>query len=154
MSRYKYKDMTGKPHNCEDCIHNDKPWYELPCDACCTAHSGYEGRHMSRYIDADKLKEAWYTKHNITEEDCGACFVGYSELPRLIDNQPTADVRENVRGEWREENPREKSMMWRCSVCGRIAYYPTIGERKNYKKHCGYNYCPNCGADMRGGDAK
>ena len=61
-----------------------------------------------------------------------------------------ADVRENVKGEWIEDNSREKSMMWRCSVCGRIAYYPTIGERKNYKKHCGYNFCPNCGADMRG----
>ena len=52
---------------------------------------------MNRYIDADKLKEAWYTKHNITEEDCGACFVGYSEVPRLIDNAPTADVVEVVR---------------------------------------------------------
>ena len=52
---------------------------------------------MNRYIDADKLKEAWYTKHNITEEDCGACFVGYSEVPRFIDNAPTADVVEVVR---------------------------------------------------------
>ena len=67
-----------------------------------------------------------------------------------INNIQTADVRENIRGEWIEDNSREKSMMWRCSVCGRIAYYPTIGKRKSYKKHCGYNYCPNCGADMRG----
>lgn len=91
---------------------------------------------MSRYIDADNLQ-----RHGNR---------GGIVYWRDIDAQPTADVRENVRGEWREENPREKSMMWRCSVCGRIAYYPTIGERKNYKKHCGYNYCPNCGADMRG----
>lgn len=90
---------------------------------------------MNRYIDADKLQEVFKELHG-----------GKRSL--LIDTEPTADVRENVRGEWREENPREKSMMWRCSVCGRIAYYPTIGERKNYKKHCGYNFCPNCGAKM------
>lgn len=27
---------------CEDCKHNDKKWYELPCDYCCPAHSGFE----------------------------------------------------------------------------------------------------------------
>lgn len=92
---------------------------------------------MSRYIDADKLQEEYKKLHD-------------GKLSLLIDTEPTADVRENVKGEWIEDNPREKSMMWRCSVCGRIAYYPTIGERKSYKKHCGYDYCPNCGADMRG----
>lgn len=40
MSRY--KDRSGESVKCEDCIHNDKQWYELPCDACCPAHSGYE----------------------------------------------------------------------------------------------------------------
>ena len=105
---------------------------------------------MSRYIDADKLinelepviKSAAFKNRNI-RSNVNKCW-------EIVNNQPTADVRENVKGEWIEDNPRKKSMMWRCSVCGRIAYYPTIGERKSYKKHCGYNYCPNCGADMRG----
>ena len=92
---------------------------------------------MSRYIDADKLIEL---ANNTKDKTIDA-----NDIARF----PIADVRENVRGEWIEDNPREKSMMWRCSVCGRIAYYPTIGERKSYKKHCGYNFCPNCGADMR-----
>lgn len=77
-------------------------------------------------------------------------LAGWKISPIVLDPVPSADVRENVKGEWIEDNPREKSMMWRCSVCGRIAYYPTIGKRKGFKKHCGYNYCPNCGADMRG----
>ena len=38
----RYKDMSDTPHRCEDCIHNDKEWYESPCDACCPAHCGYE----------------------------------------------------------------------------------------------------------------
>lgn len=107
---------------------------------------------MSRYIDADNLKERIPKDiHEDVFENCRNCeLLDDEQVKELIDLQPTADVRENVRGEWIEDNPREKSMMWRCSVCGRIAYYPTIGERKSYKKHCGYNYCPNCGADMRG----
>lgn len=101
-----------------------------------------------RYIDADRLIDdirpfAEYDSNRRNKD-----WVRRFEI--AIDDQPTADVRENVKGEWIEDNPREKSMMWRCSVCGRIAYYPIIGERKSYKKHCGYNFCPNCGADMRG----
>ena len=31
---------------------------------------------------------------------------------------------------------------YRCSVCGEYVDYES--------STCGYNYCPNCGADMRG----
>ena len=107
---------------------------------------------MSRYIDADKAKEILGTvrcAYNCFDDNERTHYEVLSRTIEMIDEMPTADVRENVRGEWIEDNPRDKSMMWRCSVCGRIAYYPTIGERKSYKKHCGYNFCPNCGADMR-----
>ena len=101
-----------------------------------------------RYIDADRLIDDIrpFAEYDSTLRNKD--WVRRFEI--AIDNVPTADVRENVRGEWIEDNSREKSMMWRCSVCGRIAYYPTIGPRKSYKKHCGYNFCPNCGAEMRG----
>ena len=42
MSDYTFRDMSGKPHDCIDCKHNDKQWYEMPCDACCPAHCGFE----------------------------------------------------------------------------------------------------------------
>lgn len=46
---------------------------------------------------------------------------------------------------------REKSQMFTCSVCRKIAYYPYHGKRKwGVRNKCEYNYCPNCGADMRG----
>ena len=45
----------------------------------------------------------------------------------------TADVRENVKGEWIEDGAITK-----CSVCG------------NTSDYCGTeNFCYNCGADMR-----
>lgn len=86
-----------------------------------------------RYIDADKLQEAFKELHG-----------GKRSL--LIDTEPTADVRENVRGEWIDAPNRE--------FCFR-ADFKTIKCNK-----CGYNmpkcdsfannFCPNCGADMRG----
>lgn len=36
---------------------------------------------------------------------------------------------------------------WHCSECGRIVYLLTKTGKKPY-----YNFCPNCGADMRGAE--
>ena len=85
-----------------------------------------------RYIDADKLQQAYKEIHG-----------GKRSL--LIDTEPTADVRENVRGEWIEDKKAEQEhqlifhKVWTCSQCG---------ERQCRPK--GSNFCPNCGADMRG----
>lgn len=45
---------------------------------------------------------------------------------------PTADVRENVHGEWIKIHWKA----FRCSECKKVSEYYT-------------NFCPNCGADMR-----
>lgn len=144
MSRYKYKDMTGKPHNCEDCIHNDKQWYELPCDACCTAHSGYEGR----YIDAYNLMKALEEAIPITDNPIEVM----ASVIATLEEQPTADVRENVRGEWIEvevfpevydiEGIKTWGSEMQCDQCG---FRHTAVERHMTQ----YNFCPNCGAEMR-----
>ena len=62
----------------------------------------------------------------------------------LIMDLPAADVRENVRGDWIPQNHNKTNGMLstlvyyypKCSVCGHCANYT--------------NFCPNCGADMRG----
>lgn len=62
-----------------------------------------------------------------------------------INRLPAADARENVRGEWIEDKKAEQEhqlifhKVWTCSQCG---------ERQCRPK--GSNFCPNCGADMRG----
>ena len=85
---------------------------------------------MSRYIDADLLQEDF-------KEDHG----GKRSL--MIDTQPTADVRENVRGEWRKEYLVEDLgiMLYVCDKCAE----PTVKQT---------NFCPNCGADMRTADSE
>ena len=80
---------------------------------------------MSRYIDADAIKY---------DEDLPDI---YTVSKTRIDNMPTADVRENVKGEWHDYQ-EGKWIYQQCSVCG-YDYAP----RK-------YPFCPNCGADMRG----
>ena len=45
--------------DCDTCKHKDKNWDELPCDGCCTAHSGYEAgmnRGMTREEAINHLK--------------------------------------------------------------------------------------------------
>ena len=82
---------------------------------------------MSRYIDADKLQEAFKELHG-----------GKRSL--LIDTEPTADVRENVRGEWKKRKDKPLQNWYQCSNCGAIC-----GETPKY--------CSECGADMRGGNS-
>ena len=52
---------------------------------------------------------------------------------------PSADVRENVHGEW---NYSYKDDTAECSKCG---YEHYLGTYREYAT----NFCPNCGADMR-----
>ena len=109
---------------------------------------------MSRYIDADALKD------KITQLDGGSAIdgIGYDiftrEVFELIDEVPTADVRENVKGEWIPEiinipfcdietglicDTETGLTLFKCSICD----YREDGESK---------FCANCGADMRKGD--
>lgn len=54
------------------------------------------------------------------------------------------------KAEWQEENKRPKSGVFVCSACGGKAYYPQPTTKKAWVKHCPYNFCPHCGAEMRG----
>ena len=83
---------------------------------------------MSRYIDADLIRY---------DEDIPGMFIASKTR---INNMPTADVRENVRGEWLSGDCMGAS----CSKCGEYFSFRTFSEVYNF------NFCPNCGADMRG----
>lgn len=62
-------------------------------------------------------------------------------IKSTLKNLPAADVRPVVRGRWKDamqschDSPHVK-----CSVCGEYYW-------RYFKK---FNFCPNCGADMRG----
>lgn len=82
---------------------------------------------MPRYIDADALIRKIQEEHKF----------GSLTITELISECPTADVVEVVRGEWKLNN-LNGFKIYDCSNCG------VHMEAK-------FNYCPFCGADMRGG---
>ena len=74
----------------------------------------------------------------------------------ILSEMDSADVRENVKGRWVEvvdrtemydkEGVKTWGMLFQCNQCGFVL--------NAVEGHTGqYNYCPNCGAKMRGDKA-
>ena len=84
-----------------------------------------------RYIDADKLKKhyAWWNNEEQKTFD------------EIVDAQPTADIWKNIKAFWK----RNKANTVQCTHC-KCCWVDHIGLFDNF------NFCPNCGADMRGGN--
>ena len=97
---------------------------------------------MAKYIDSEKAIDACFNGWNNNAHDC-------AENIRSI---PAADVVERKTGRWCADydyaeydfdgstplpEPQKFQDGWQCSLCGVYSLSET-------------NYCPNCGADMRG----
>lgn len=100
---------------------------------------------MSRYIDADELLRELKRQYMF--------LFGTEEIPNgigmLIENFPTADVRENVHGEWIVKD----ESYWRSHNSGDIqvnkaGLYCSECDKRLAKTQKYRNYCPNCGAMM------
>ena len=67
-----------------------------------------------------------------------------------IEQLPASDVRPVVRGKWEEVDRApifegmEKHSTYRCSSCRAYQFYDVFDDGT-----ARYNFCPNCGADMR-----
>ena len=71
--------------------------------------------------------------------------IGLFAAARAIESFPAADVRPVVRGHWigtkEAEEMGDIMKEFTCSVCGCCEWDCTESES--------FNFCPNCGADMR-----
>ena len=115
---------------------------------------------MADYISRDKINEAFDSiwdcadmvfepdDHCYAADDCGHCkwLQTKNAIKKKLDNIQPADVRPVVRGHYVGEydgyadgNPVYD--MWYCSECG--CFFEDWDEKPTY------NFCPNCGADMR-----
>ena len=95
---------------------------------------------MARYIDADKLeKDGWMLVRTYSINPQNMCYESKS-----IDEIPTADVRENVRGEWIQRGLRGQ---YHCSNCKHEILTNVFFDNNDVKRL--WKFCPNCGADMR-----
>lgn len=90
---------------------------------------------MSDYISREALLEKikYMGDYNI-----GMDYVTVEDIMSI----PSADVRENIHGTWEEWKGKVYTNVPICSNCKHG--FPLITKE--------YNFCPNCGADMRKGE--
>lgn len=95
---------------------------------------------MSRYIDADVAWAIIKRAMPLNQRE---------NLAKAFEQIPSADVKEVVRGEWVERDEYYDDIVYRCSACRTdfCLYEGTPQENE-------WNFCPNCGADMRGKSTK
>ena len=96
---------------------------------------------MTDYIkrtDAVKIAE----KYGLANGSVLGRHTGLADcIARDISDLPAADVAEVVHGRWA---PTEYPFMNECEDCSSCGYRTLYGN--------GYDYCPNCGAKMDGGE--
>ena len=99
---------------------------------------------MSRYIDAEYNLHDLPNYYDFSDE-------GLLEITEALRSIPTADVRENVKGEWIYVGlDVAGKYMYQCSHCKAIIYEPEFLINYDKAQLLGnrFNYCPNCGAEM------
>ena len=66
-------------NDCNTCKHYSKEWDELPCDYCCSEHSGYERRNMQELLKAIQVINAFLDSC----KDVGTCLIIAPDGTRL-----------------------------------------------------------------------
>ena len=96
---------------------------------------------MDDYIGREAALEEfdWYAN-----EFC-ECEYAIMPLKGALEDLPSADVRPVKRGKWELKRYGPWASRLKCSECGTLFDIATDSAA--------WNFCPNCGADMRGGEA-
>lgn len=94
---------------------------------------------MSEYIDREVLTDRLNTV-GLSPDYIRMQVFPREVVERIIFDCPSADVRENIHGDWIKTIGESGVLSaLRCNKCG--------FEDDSYSH---FNFCPNCGADMRG----
>lgn len=94
---------------------------------------------MARLIDADAL-EALVKRHGCDKCPGGTLqctFCTLNQFIAMIDSAPTIDAAPMRRGKWVKIRDGFYNSLYICQRCAAMC-------------HGSYNFCPKCGADMRG----
>lgn len=96
------------------------------------------------YIERGALIERLKFKRDNEPNLDGRKRYGLDSAISQVRKAPTADVAEVRRGEWINNNGKT---LYVCSECGKVCPYDASADLVEYWT-C--NFCPNCGANMRG----
>ena len=95
---------------------------------------------MSRYVDVDNLVNAKILGISTRYVE------GWNDaIDAIIEIEPTADVCENKYGEWHILDECSNEGVY-CSVCHKKVFKYDFSNTMKWKN---FNFCPNCGANMR-----
>lgn len=106
---------------------------------------------MAEYIEREALMEQVKAIHRaVNTADRNISYdTGFhsatSQIQGLIEWMPAADVAEVRRGKWKIKTDEYDCEYMMCSVC-KEEFYPTDTDTVDTM----LNFCPYCGADMRG----
>lgn len=96
---------------------------------------------MAEYIEREAALAFPFANGKYDHENANEHFIfGCESYKEWLEQLPTADVVSVVRGKWIADGDGYH-WTYNCSICGWKDGYPFN------KRH---NFCPNCGADMRG----
>ena len=99
---------------------------------------------MDDYIKRqDAIDELMRMVNDHSGDQFGGAIWHYTGIKAMLECMEPANVRPVVHGKWIPVNFGDM----RCSICGGV--YGVCGGLLG-----DYYFCPNCGADMRGGDAE
>jgi hypothetical protein len=68
-------------------------------------------------------------------------YVPYRDVIKCIDNAPTVEARPTGKWYYNYQNG------WHCSIC-----HETVKDMPTVMGKADFNFCPNCGAKMKGGE--
>ena len=75
-------------------------------------------------------------------DSLGEDYISYYKLLMLICRLPSAEPERKI-GKWVYDGIRGRFPACKCSICGHY-------ENADWALLQGANYCPNCGAEMKG----
>ena len=97
---------------------------------------------MDDYIEREALMKLPIRRDHCDKDHANEYFInGIETVMEYAENLPAADVVQVVHGWW---EPTKTPFMNECEDCSVCGYRTIWGHR--------FNYCPNCGARMDGGD--
>lgn len=95
---------------------------------------------MAEYIEREKLGIGRCNPDVFVDKGYAK---GWNAAIDIIQSAPAADVRPVVRGKWVKIRTHDGGV-WKSIACSNCKYEPWFSSAEPL-----YNFCPNCGADMR-----
>ena len=131
-----------KEYKVRYCCLYDEGFERLGCIGCPMATVAERKREFERY---PKYKENYIKREDAIQEAKAWSMFGKDDLVSRLERLPSADVMPVRHGCWIEQQP--KYNLYKCSACEKVCFAELLGDQVVL-----YDYCPNCGARMDGGN--